>query len=77
MILQYVSNTGIRYFCWVLQHTLVCSQFAWRYSFSQLSIRNLEYLEQSISLKYNGIEKAIHKNALIIKYAIDLLSDYI
>ena len=22
MILQYVSNTGIQYFCWVLQHTL-------------------------------------------------------
>ena len=34
-------------------------------------------LEQSISLKYNGIEKSIHENALIIKYAIDLLSDYI
>ena len=23
MILQYVSNTGIQYFVWVLQHTLV------------------------------------------------------
>ena len=25
MILQYVSNTGIQYFIWVLQHALVMS----------------------------------------------------
>ena len=34
-------------------------------------------MSKSNSLKYNGIEKSIHENALIIKYAIDLLSDYI
>ena len=57
LVCRFCMDPTLCYVVWVSNQKLneqsVCSRFAWRYSFSQLSIRTLEYLGLDWSSKYS------------------------